>query len=631
MSHFGVNANGVKNTPKEWLPIGKAVGELANKWSDRTDLVAYVGTDLKAPAPALYNPTSSEIEVNNEIAFGSISPKLIPDLSDPENHYEVPKAIGAIFHEACHAKFSRWSLEGSSKDLTRGQNEALHYLEEIRIENWGAITSPTHRYFLSACALEIVLGDLKKEGNIVLLALAKKREVAKLATLIMGRIDIGIIDKADVEDLVKVFEKLLGEELIANLRELWLQAKDHSNHLDITAIYPLAIEWDRLVADESKGGKGGKGGDKGKGKGKGEGEPDPDSDPTSDEGEGEGKGESDDTPDFTEKSIEEMLDEIEKAKDNIEVRSNEKLTDQQIDKFWKDHAKSRSDKANEKAEHKKSGQRVFGEPETEKGGTNGSGSKLVEVRKPNSEERASAVKIARQLSKARYRNRTETKINSVLPQGRLRSRAVVQREAYRSKGILTPVETWKHKTRKHTETPDLTIGIMVDVSGSMGSAMKPMASTAWILSEAGRRVQAKTSMVYFGSGVFPTLRVGQRLEEVNVYTAPDGTEKFDLAFQALNGQLDLLDGKSARLLVVVSDACYTREEIEATRHWLDRCKKSGVGVLWITYEAGLYVAEVAKGSDTQIVKVGTSITEVADIVGKAGAEALTKAGNRQGR
>jgi len=208
---------------------------------------------------------------------------------------------------------------------------------------------------------------------------------------------------------------------------------------------------------------------------------------------------------------------------------------------------------------------------------------------------------------------------------------MVQREALRSKGIMSQVETWRHKTRKHTETPNLSIGIMVDVSGSMGSAMKPMASTAWILSEAGRRVQAKTAMVYFGSGVFPTLRVGQHLEDVNVYTAPDGTEKFDLGFQALNGQLDLLGGTSARLLVIVSDACYTNEEIKACKSWLQRCKQAGVGVLWITYDQGVYASAVIEGSDTQLVKVKGAITEVAEIVGKAGAEALTKAGMRIGR
>jgi hypothetical protein len=621
MSHFGKNSNGIKQTPKEWLPIGKAIGELANTWSGRSDLVAYVGTKLDAPVPALYNPTSSEIEVNNEIAFGNLPVSLISDLSQRDNHYDFPKAIGAIYHEACHAKYSRWSLEQSSKDLTPKQNEALHLLEESRIESFGAKEIPTNRYFLSSCALEIVLGEFDVDN---FSKTSQTRAMAHLAGLVLARVDAGILFRSDVAVIAEMLETKLGIDFIEKLRELWLKAQAHYDHYNATNLYSLAIEWDRLVSERAK--------EKGE------------DDtfgcfpvPNDETGEGEsgtgesetesGKGESNKG---NEKSIEEMLDEVRKAKEKAESRANENLIDQQIGEHDKKVSKARADSNKETETNRKSSQRVFGEPETSVR-NGGSRSSLVETRKPTSAERASAVLISKLLMKAKYRNRTETKIKSVLPQGRLRSRAVVQREALRSKGILTQVETWTHKTRKHTETPNLSIGIMVDVSGSMGSAMKPMGSTAWILSEAGRRVQAKTAMVYFGDGVFPTLKVGQHLEEVNVYSAPDGTEKFDLGFQALDGNLGLLSGNSARLLVVVSDACYTDTEIKATKHWLQRCKQAGVGVLWITYDAGIYANAVIEGSDTQLVKVKGAITEVAEIIGKAGAEALTKAGQRLGR
>jgi hypothetical protein len=613
MSHFGTNSNGVKATPKEWLPIGKTIGELANTWSGRTDLIAYVGTKLDAPVPALYNPVSSEIEVNTEIAFGTIPPSFIPDLANKDNQYEFPKAIGAIYHEACHAKFSRWSLEQSSKDLTKKQNQALHLLEESRIEGFGAKAIPTNRYFLSSCALEIVLAEFDVDK---FSAVSETRALAQMAGLVLARVDAGILFLSDVSVIAEMLETKLGADFIEKLRSLWLQAQAHENHYNATDLYPLAIEWDRLVSERAKE-KGED--DTGCSWGEGEGE-------SSGEGEGEGEGEG---GKGRSKTIEEMLKEVQNAKENAEMTANDKLADQQEGEHSKEKAKSKSNATEEKNKHKAVGQRVFGEKETI--GSGGSGSRLEETRKPTSAERASAVLIAKLFMKAKYRNRTETKINSIMPQGRLRSRAMVQREALRSKGIMSQVETWRHKTRKHTETPNLSIGIMVDVSGSMGSAMKPMASTAWILSEAGRRVQAKTAMVYFGSGVFPTLRVGQHLEEVNVYSAPDGTEKFDLGFQALNGQLDLLGGTSARLLVIVSDACYTNEEIKACKSWLQRCKQAGVGVLWITYDQGVYANAVIEGSDTQLVKVKGAITEVAEIVGKAGAEALTKAGMRIGR
>ena len=625
MSHFGTNSNGLKATPKEWLPIGKTIGELANKWASRTDLIAYVGTDLKAPAPALYNPVSSEIEVNTEIAFGSLPPSFISDLSDKNNHYDFPKAVGAIFHEACHAKYSRWSLEKSSKDLTNKQNEILHLLEESRIEGFGAKDFPANRYFLSSCALEIVLADLDTDQ---LSSASTTRSMAYLAGLVLARIDAGILFRSDVSAIAEIIETKLGVDFVEKLRELWLKAQAHSNHYNADLLYPIAIEWDRLVAEKAK--ENGEDDTNGckpfpTGEGEGEGE-------SSGEGEGEGEGEGSSTgkPKVRNKTIEEMLKEVEKAKEIAESSANDKLSEQQESETTKEKAKSRSTANEERNKHKATGQREFGEPESGTG-TGGSMSVLESTRKPTPLERSSAVLISKLLMKAKYRNRTELKRNSVLPQGRLRSRAVIQREALKAKGVFGQVETWRYKTRKHTETPNLSIGIMVDVSGSMGGAMKPMASTAWILSEAGRRVQAKTAMVYFGSGVFPTLRVGQHLEEVSIYTAPDGTEKFDLGFQALDGQLNLLGGTSARLLVVVSDACYTNEEIKACKNWLERCKQAGVGVLWITYDQGVYAGAVIAGSDTKLVKVSGAITEVAEIIGKAGAEALTKAGLRIGR
>jgi hypothetical protein len=622
MSHFGTNSNGIKKTPTEWLPVGKQIGELSNLWSGRSDLIAYAGTELASPAPALYNPASYEIEVNTEVAFGKTKPGMIADLTIRDNQYDYPKAVGAIFHEACHARFSRWSMENAFAELTENQYQALILLEESRIEAWGVRTIPSNRYFLSACALEIVLGDAKES----LIALSNTRASAHLAGLVLARIDAGVLERSDVDKIASIVEEKLGEELLGQLQVLWRQAQAHDNHTDASAMYPLAIEWDRLVSEKAK-----ENGEEGE-----DGEPTDEGDPG--EGEGEGKGKGGRPGEGTgkgeggsgrSKSIEEMLEEIKNAQENAEIKANDKLTDQQVREEWAETAKSKATDAKEKTEHLKASQRVFGEQETDK--SNGSSSTLQETRKPNSAERASAVKIARLLEKAKYRNRTEKQVTAIIPPGKLRTRAVIQQQALKAKGSIQQVETWRKTIRKHTENPNLTIGVMVDISGSMGMAMNPMASTAWIMSEAGRRVQAKTAMVYFGSGVFSTLRKGQHLDEVKVYNAPDGTEKFDEAFQALDGELDLLHSTNARLLVVVSDACFTGDQIVKTKKWLDRCKSAGVGVLWITYEAGLYAKEVTKNSDAIVVAVKGDITAVAEIIGKAGADALTKAGTRLGR
>ena len=178
--------------------------------------------------------------------------------------------------------------------------------------------------------------------------------------------------------------------------------------------------------------------------------------------------------------------------------------------------------------------------------------------------------------------------------------------------------------------PELKVGVMVDISGSMGDAMNPMAVTAWVMSEAVRRVQGKAAMVYYGNDVFATLKPGQHLREVNVYTAPDGTEKFDAAFKSLDGSMNLLQGSGARLLVIVSDGDYVTEERQAAQKWVRECERAGVGVLWITFRGKDSLPQkYLAGTSGQVVVSDGVASKVAKTIGEAAARALTKVGARR--
>jgi hypothetical protein len=157
-----------------------------------------------------------------------------------------------------------------------------------------------------------------------------------------------------------------------------------------------------------------------------------------------------------------------------------------------------------------------------------------------------------------------------------------------------------------------------------------MATTAWVLAEAGRRIQAKTAMVYYGNDVFPTLKVGQKLDEVRVFTAPDGTEKFGMGFSALDGALDLFYGRGARMLVVVSDGCYTQEETDNAKQIIRECEKNGVAVLWISTESlhGAYNAKgICEGTHAVLLD-GLDGKQIATLIGKACADALERTTTR---
>lgn len=600
MSHFGTNASGVKATPAEWLKVGSQIGTLVNKWAERNDLVVYVGGEMSAPVSALFDPATAEIEVNAKDAFGIADPEIVGDLNDRSMMYEFPKATGAILHEACHARFTQWSLVKSNADLKPRENEALHLLEEGRIEGLGILTFPENAEFLRASAMEIVIGDLTDEK---LAGMSGTRAFAQIAGLVGGRIDAGVLDYADVKPVLDLAIGGLGQDLYDQLRMLWRKAQAHTKHSNADDLYPLAIEWERLVSEKAK--ENGEESENGEGSG------------------GEG------CMPIPSEILEAIQEALEKSAEESSWTATINLGDQEGEEQREQEVKERQNEGKRREQNKSAESKVFTKASGEIAFGN-SGSKLVETRKPTSPERVASVKVGQMLDKAKYRERDVAIVRSVLPQGRLKSRAMVQGEALKSKGILTPVEAWQHKTRKHTDEPTLAIGVMVDVSGSMGGAMNPMATTAWVLAEAGRRIQAKTAMVYYGEGVFPTLRVGQRLHEVNVYSAPDGTEKFNEGFMALEAHLNLLDSRGAKLLVIVSDGHYTPSQVSSAKKWIAECDKNGVAVLWLTFDhTTKNLEQYLKGTSGEAVSLASATPEQSAIlIGKAGAEAIGKIGKR---
>jgi hypothetical protein len=169
---------------------------------------------------------------------------------------------------------------------------------------------------------------------------------------------------------------------------------------------------------------------------------------------------------------------------------------------------------------------------------------------------------------------------------------------------------------------------MVDISGSMNAAMEPMAITAYVLSEAVRRVQGRTAMVYYGDSVFPTLKPGQHLDGVKIYGAYDSYEAFDTGFRALDGALSLLNGEGAKLLVIVSDGHYKSPERESAKKWLKRCTESGVAVLWLAFDGEYNVKSLVKSLDISVLGGTLDPTKAASEIGRAASEALTNVGRR---
>ena len=618
MAHYSTTLEAKATTPVDWLRVGAGVGKIVNAWSFRDDLVVKLGTETASGAPAAFNPKSAEIEVNTDAAFGKfVAPDEIGDLTKRIEQLNHSVASGAIFHEACHARFTRWSLEQAYKDLDKNEIKSLILLEEGRIEAWGARLEPKNKVFLHASAMKIVLDDLDKH----LEKLDTTEGAAYLAGLTLARVDAGVLEEFDVIRVQEVLEELLTKEVLDKLRSVWLRVQAHEKHSDPSELYDLAKEWVKIISERRD--------ETGESQNDG---PEGLSVPGEDNETGEGEKGKDSGERKISAVAQKVIEALKDAIENAQVSSQGEVIEEQLDQEEAEELEARNKSDNERAKNKKVAKEVFatvgvGSSDAEEK-TN---STLVERRKPTSEERASAVKVSRLLQRAKYRDRSATEINTAIPGGRLRTRVAVQGAALKAKGIATQVEPWRQTKRKHTETPELKVGVMVDISGSMGRAMNPMATTAWVLSEAVRRIQGKVGMVYFGNDVFATLKPGQHLRDVQIYTAPDGTEKFGKAFSALDGEFNLTSGTGARLLVIVSDGQYGGYgESDNARNAVKRATANGVGVLWIQI-AGGYNGNAERYVRDTTAKVITidpndSTASVANLIGSTAASVLTAAG-----
>lgn len=599
MGHYKAESNNKLETPREWLKVGATITSLVNTFADTYNLVAKVGPSAGETYPACYKPLIAEIEVNTDVVFGkTINPETVGDFRERNTQFEFPKVTGAILHEAMHAKHSRWSLTKVFEELKPDEYEALNLLEESRIESRAIFSNPDNKTFLRASALEIVVQDSEEKfaGN------STVDSAVFLIGTVLARVEAGVLEFSEVETVREAIVKFIGEEPINKLLEVAREFQSYSNDSDMTLAYPLAIRWAEIVRELKK-----------------------EKNETQQENKSNGgSGSSDESKsEAMQEIIKNFSEALSDSKEEVEVKNFSELSGLEQKEDWKEINENRKNKAQQVNKNKKVAEEVFSSS-TGESGVQRTDSTLIAVRKPNSDERVASVKIAQLLEKAKYRERDAVEVNSVAPPGRLRTQRVLQSIAQKEKGVISQIEPWRRTVRKQTDEPTLTVGVMVDISGSMNSAMEPMASTAWIMSEAVSRVQGKCAMVYYGNSVFPTLKAGEKLSQVKVYTATDSVERFGKAFSALDGSLNLTYGKGARLLVVVSDGIYTNEETQNAQKIIAECERNGVGVLWLPI-VGRNQAEFICKNTSAIILAGTvKPTEVATEIGKAAGKALEK-------
>jgi hypothetical protein len=238
-------------------------------------------------------------------------------------------------------------------------------------------------------------------------------------------------------------------------------------------------------------------------------------------------------------------------------------------------------------------------------------------RKPNSEERQAATRLAQALRKVSYPTRAKTKVAVNAPPGRVKTRQAVLATHQRQQRVTQTAKPFTTQKRAKTVHTQMRVGIACDISGSMRSAEEPLAVARWVLADALHQVNGEVATVLFGNDAHGVQAPRERQTDIEVYPANGGSEDYIGGFSMLDAALDLIDGDGARLLVLITDGHFVRDD--ACRYaevTMDMCKRAGVAVIWLDMNS-YFAREDGYGHGTVVDVAGKSPVQVADLLGEA--------------
>jgi hypothetical protein len=607
MAHilYGAVERQINKTDDDWYDVAKQVGKFTNKRAHRTDIVSVVSSTAGMGAPACFIPSLAEMHINTKAAPMGDPDKV--NFSDKLWTLTYAPSVGACTHEAAHARHTQWDPRDlmENYEATRKMLDVITTLEEPRIEAQAIRFHPESRTFIRPMALEIVAKDFKIPDT--------RYGAAAAAGLLLARVDAKVFSRADARPFRTAIAAVLGETL-DELEPLW-QRFLRLHDADFAGMVEIAAAWLDVLGEDPEDSSGMVGesmmgeslpGDPGEGDGSGKGEGE------GEDGEGEGSG-------FGDK----IMGKVHIAGSKVDKEITEARGEER-DERKRAEAKADADRRKAaKGPHAE----AFASTGTH-GFTPDGFAHYSHSRPPTADERRAAKMLARSLEKIDYRDRAVKKVRSVVPPGRLVGRAAVQADAYAEQGRdSSEVEVWSGKRRTKVDSTPLTIGFLGDISGSMNAAMEPLASAQWVLSTAGAHVDAKVASVHFGDRVHGITPAGVRERDVRLFYPGDGSEAFKDAALAIDKELNLLDGRGARILFIASDGQYVNDrDMTYASTWMPLAKRKGVVVIYLNFLGSMNPTGVAGAKVINCTR--KTPAEVAALCGKAALKEIRKIDQR---
>lgn len=205
------------------------------------------------------------------------------------------------------------------------------------------------------------------------------------------------------------------------------------------------------------------------------------------------------------------------------------------------------------------------------------------IMRPTPQDYAMAQQLGKVLENLNVSDRGKFTVADAAPPGRLRGRAAVQQAAERAMRLPATAKPWERTKRTVDLNPPLTVGIMTDISGSMGWAETFVAEFTWIVQHAVSTINGRAAALAFGNGATVTLRPGEKMQYAQVVEANGSGEEFDMGIGTLDVMLNLGEGQGTRLLFVVTDGNFVFSNMmPKSRAWIDYMTRKGVHIIWVT-------------------------------------------------
>lgn len=287
-----------------------------------------------------------------------------------------------------------------------------------------------------------------------------------------------------------------------------------------------------------------------------------------------------------EESDEDIDSDIARAMKNLFKKNNESAVSDILEDAADASTSSRMPRGNldkkkkEQAEAKAATQaskKVFGDPNPH-AGSRAKDLFMVSNSKPTSNDKIQARALMNALRKAQYRDVSRTLIPSEAPPGRMRMSEVARRDAQVQRGDTVNATPWRQTRRREVQSPPFTLGVSIDVSGSLAHIQRPVSSVAWALTQATKHVNGKVAVAAWSNDVFPVIKPGRFPENVPVAKCGGLSGGCALSILALEGALGLSRAEGVRMMVIVSDGDISnRPQVQKQ---VDTLHRKGVMVIW---------------------------------------------------